>query len=160
MRMLELLRRKNRTVLEMETGILFCGVVLQITGIFLAKDIWYYTKSLWFGILLAIAATRHMYHTLNRALDCDEKTAAKIIFGGYMIRYVILVAFLLVIVFTEVMQPLIVFIAYMSLKVTVYLQPTTHKLCNKIFRETDPVPQPLAEEKELPDPCEEGENEV
>ena len=160
MRMLELLKRKNRTVLEMEAGILFCGVVLQIAGALLSRSLWDYTKSLWFGILLALAATHHMYHTLSRALEYDEKTAAKIIFGGYMIRYVILVVFLLTIVFTEVMHPLIVFIAYMSLKVTVYLQPFTHKLFLKVFHETDPVPQPLVEGEALPNPCEEGEKEV
>ena len=47
---------------------------------------------------------------------------------------------------TNVMNPLVVFLGYMSLKGTAYLQPFTHKLCNKIFHETDPVPEALPEE--------------
>ena len=41
----------------------------------------------------------------------------------------------------------------MSLKVTAYIQPFTHKLCNMLFHETDPVPEALPEE----DVSQEGE---
>ncbi|MBP5282899.1 MAG: hypothetical protein J6Z22_10425, partial [Lachnospiraceae bacterium] len=36
-------------------------------------------------------------------------------------------------------NPLFIFLGYMTLKFTAYLQPMTHKLCNKVFHETDPV---------------------
>mgnify|MGYP003414718552 CR=1 FL=1 len=36
----------------------------------------------------------------------------------------------------------------MSVKVAAYLQPFTHKLCNKLFHETDPIPQPMPDEEE------------
>ncbi len=148
MRIIEALRQKNRTVLEMHMGILFVGIVCQIVGAFLVKEQWMYAKSLWFGILLALINVIHMYHTLDRALDYDEKTANKLIFRGYMIRYVIVIFFMVIIMITGVMNPLIVFMAYMSLKVTAFLQPITHKLCNKLFHETDPVPQALPEENQ------------
>ena len=32
------------------------------------------------------------------------------------------------------------------MKVTAFLQPLTHKLCNKLFHETDPIPQAMPEE--------------
>ena len=53
---------------------------------------------------------------------------------------------MVIIAVTDVMNPLIVFMGYMSLKVTAYLQPITHKLYNKLFHETDPEPQALPEE--------------
>jgi hypothetical protein len=34
----------------------------------------------------------------------------------------------------------------MGMKVAAYVQPFTHKLCNKMFHETDPIPQAMPEE--------------
>lgn len=39
----------------------------------------------------------------------------------------------------------------MMMKVAAYIQPFTHKLCNMLFHETDPVPEPMPEETE-PEP--------
>lgn len=141
--MTEKLRKVNRTLLEMWTGILLLGLICQIVGAFLVNDQFYYAKSLWFGILLAVTSTVHMYRTLDRGLVLDEKAAAKAIFKGYVFRYVFLVIILAIIMTTQVLNPLIVFMAYMSLKVTALMQPLTHKFYNMLFHETDPVPMPL-----------------
>ncbi len=146
MKILERLKKANRTLLEMWTGILLIGLLCQLAGAFLAKDQIFYAKSLWFGILLAIVSSIHMYRCLDRALDFDERTASKMIFRGYLIRYVLIVVILLIIMVTEVLNPLVVFMAYMSLKVTALIQPFTHKLYNKLFHETDPVPTPMEEQ--------------
>ena len=63
------LKKINRTVLEMDLGILFLGVLAQIIGAFIAKDKMMYAGSLWLGALLALAATYHMYRSLDLALD-------------------------------------------------------------------------------------------
>ena len=76
-----------------------------------------------------------------------EKTATKMIIRGYILRYVMLIFFLLVMMKTGVMNPLIFFFTYViCMKVTAFLQPLTHKLCNKLFHETDPIPQAMPEE--------------
>lgn len=145
--MINTLKKINRTVLEMDLGILFLGVLGQIIGAFFVKDKVMYAKSLWFGVLLALATTYHMYRSLDRALDQPEKTAQKMIIRGYLLRYVILIFLLLVLMKTEVMNPLVFFFAYViCMKVTAFLQPITHKLCNKMFHETDPIPQAMPEE--------------
>ena len=145
--MINTLKKINRTVLEMDLGILFLGVSAQIIGAFIAKDEAMYAKSLWFGVLLALVSTYHMYRSLDRALDQPEKTAQKMIFRGYILRYVILIFILLVLMKTEVMNPLIFFFSYViCMKVTAFLQPLTHKLCNKLFHETDPIPQAIPKE--------------
>jgi hypothetical protein len=92
----------------------------------------------------------HMYRSTDRALDYDEKTATKLIFRAYLTRYIMVAVILVIIMITGVMNPLIVFMAYMGLKVTVFLQPFTHKFYNKLFREEDPVSQAM--------PADEGEN--
>ena len=45
--MINTLKKINRTVLEMDLGILFLGVSAQIIGAFIAKDEAMYAKSLW-----------------------------------------------------------------------------------------------------------------
>ena len=155
--MINTLKKINRTVLEMDLGILFLGVSAQIIGAFIARDEVMYAKSLWFGVLLALVSTYHMYRSLDRALDQPEKTATKMI-----LRYVMLIFFLLVMMKIGVMNPLIFFFTYViCMKVTAFLQPLTHKLCNKLFHETDPIPQAMpeetAEDKTAPQTAEEAE---
>lgn len=145
MQIIESLKSKNRTILEMYAGLVFWGIVCQLVGMFFVEDKLFYTISLWFGIVLAHVSILHMYRTLDRALDLGEE-ATKLIFRGYMIRYVFFILILIIIMVTGVMNPLIVFLAYMGMKVTALIQPITHKLCNKIFHETDPIPEPLPEE--------------
>ena len=148
----EVLRKKNRTLLEMHIGMLYFGLLCQAVGVLCAlggvkvlQDQWDYSLSLWFGIILAMLSAIHMYRTLDRSLDQGE-AAVKMIFKGYVIRYVLIVLIMLIIIVTKMMNPLVVFLGYMSLKVTALMQPITHKFCNKLFHETDPIPEPLEEE--------------
>lgn len=134
MRMIETIRKINRTLLEMQIGMVFWGLLCQIVGAFFVHDQLYYAKSLWFGILFGMISLIHMYRTLDRALDFGEKSASKMIMRAYFFRYVLIAVILCIIMVTEVMNPLIVFLAYMGIKVTALIQPITHKLCNKIRR--------------------------
>lgn len=159
MKMIEAAKRMNRTLLEMHAGMLFFGAVCQIVGAlamacsgngaFQGK----YALSLWFGTAFALAGSIHMCRTLDRALLCGSD-ASGIVTRGYLFRYFLLAAVLVVISLTDAMNPLVFFLGYMSLKVTAYLQPITHKLCNRLFREEDPVPlsedELAAQEGEIP----------
>lgn len=142
---METIRKVNRTLLEMQIGMVLWGLVCQAVGAFFVHDQFYYAKSLWFGILFGMVSLVHMYRSLDRALDFEEKNASKMIMRAYLFRYVLIAVILCIIMVTEVMNPLIVFLAYMGIKVTALMRPITHKLCNKMFHETDPVPQPLSE---------------
>ena len=137
----------------MHIGMLFFGLVCQVAGVFIVEDQIRYAGSLWFGIAFAFAASIHMCRTLERALFAGSD-ASGIVTRGYLFRYVIVAAVLIVVSLTEAMNPLVFFLGYMSLKVTAYFQPITHKLCNRLFNETDPVAEPLeedgAQEGEIP----------
>ena len=132
-------------MLELDLGILFCGVVCQLVGMWLTQHKVMYTAALWLGILLALAASWHMYRTIDRAMDLGE-SAAKVLIAGNLLRYAVLVIVLGIIMVTNILNPLVVFLGCMMLKVAAYLQPFTHKLCNQFFHETDPVPEPMPEE--------------
>lgn len=145
---IEILRKKNRTVLELNLGILALGLLLQVLFLMFADRKLFCCLSLFLGMALALAAVRHMYRTLDAALDLSGEDAQKMIYRGYLTRYLLLAAVLLLVAVTGILNPLLVFLAYMSLKGAAYLQPLTHKLCNTFFHESDPVPEPLAEDPE------------
>lgn len=144
--MISRLKEMNRALLELDLGILFCGAVCQLTGMWLTGHKGLYSAALWLGIALALVATWHMYRTIDRAMDLGEG-ATKVMVANNMLRYAVLAICLGIIMITNVLNPLIVFLGYMMMKVAAYIQPFTHKLCNKFFHETDPVPEAMLEEE-------------
>ena len=143
--LLEKLRKKNRTVLEMELGIIALGILFQLGSVFFPGSRLERAVSLLLGSVLAAVAVLHMYRTLDRALDLDAGDAQKAIYKGYVLRYVFFALVLVLSALTGWLNPLLIFLGYMTLKFTAYLQPLTHKLCNRIFHETDPDPLPEEE---------------
>lgn len=148
--MINRLKEMNRALLELDLGILACGVVCQLIGMWLVSQKGSYAIALWLGIGLALLGSWHMYRTIDRALDLGDG-AAKAMIAGSMLRYAVLLIVLGVIMVTDLLNPLVVYLGYMMMKVAAYIQPFTHKLCNMLFHETDPVPEPTPEEAE-PEP--------
>ena len=149
MKIIEALKKIDRTILEMHLGQIIFGIICQLAGMFFVQSKGWYTASLWLGVVFALAAVLHMARTLDRALPMGE-AAAKVVTRGYLFRYAMIVIAMVVAALTKVLNPLIVFLGYMSLKVTAYIQPFTHKLLNRLFHETDPAPQEMAEQEEGP----------
>ncbi|MCQ2539017.1 MAG: hypothetical protein MJ114_01075 [Acetatifactor sp.] len=145
--MIKILKKADRILLEMYTGMIVYGIVFHVSGAFFTKDQLRFAASLWFGILFGMAGVFHMARTLDKALP-DPASAQKIIVSGYVVRYFFVAAVLALTAITGVLDTVIVFFAYMSVKVTAYLQPLTHKCYNKLFHETDPVGTPLPEDAE------------
>lgn len=141
------LKKTDRTLLEMHTGMLLYGLICQLVGAFFVEDQGRYASGLWFGILFAAVGSIHMARTLDRALANGE-AASKILTRGYVFRYLMVVLILGVIAVTDVMNVLVVFLGYMSMKITAYLQPFTHRFYNMLFHETDPEPRALPEEEQ------------
>ncbi len=146
--LLEKLREKNRTVLEMELGILALAILFQIASLPFPGDRLARAVSLFLGCLMAFLAVLHMYRTLDRALDLDEKSASKMIYGGYLTRYLSVTLLLIGSSLTHWLNPLLMLLGCMTLKFTAYLQPFTHKLLNKLFHETDPEEFPEPEQEQ------------
>lgn len=95
---------------------------------------------------MAFITAVHMYRTLDKALD-HGADAVKMVTKANLIRYGCIVIVFGIVLLTGVLNPLISFMGIMTLKVAAYMQPFTHKLCNKFFHEVDPIPQPLPEEE-------------
>ena len=75
-----------------------------------------------------------------RTVANNGSVVKKKITASYVIRYLVIVIVFAVICVTSFFNPLFTFLGYMTLKAGALIQPFTHKLCNRIFHETDPVP--------------------
>ena len=145
--MTDRLKSVDRTLLELWSGILVFAVACQLVVLPFPLDKAGYTIGLWIGILVALFSAFHMWHSLNKAFECDEKTAARKVAGGYVIRYLITAVCLVLLFYADrgYAPVLACFLGVMGLKAGAFLQPFTHKFYNWIFHETDPIPQSLPE---------------
>lgn len=156
-RLTETLKHKNRTLLEVYTGVLVLAAVAAVVGLLLPYQsggtAWKvqrgdFEAAVWMAAVLTMLSYLHMYRSLDRALDFDEGNAQKLIFRGYLTRYVAIAVILILVAVTGFVDPLILCLGYLIfMKVAAYIQPYTHKFFNFIFHEKDPVPEPLVEEK-------------
>lgn len=142
--MIDRLKEINRGLLELSFGIVFWGMMCLIVGCFIVKDPVLYAIALLLGVLLAWITAYHMYKTLDRALDLGAD-ASKVVTTANLIRYVCIVIVFMIVWLTGKLNPLFTFLGIMTLKAAAYSQPLTHKVCNKIFHEVDPIPMPLEE---------------
>lgn len=144
--MIEKVKKINRALVELWIGILVTGLLCQFIGMWFADNKVLYSVALWIGIVLGLITVVHMYRTLDRALDLGAE-AQKVVTSANLVRYGCIVIVFLVVLLTKALNPLITFMGLMSVKVAAYLQPFTHKLCNKVFHEVDPIPEPMPVEE-------------
>lgn len=124
----------NRTLFELETGILIFGLVCQLFAVF-PKDKAGYSLGLWMGILIAMASAVHMWWSLDRALDLGESQAVKTMGLHNVLRYCFIVALFALICISGIGNPLSAFLGIMGLKASAYMHFITRKISIKIYGE-------------------------
>ena len=127
--------KMDRTLLELSVGSMLWGILCQLTIVWFVKDKAGYSLGLWLGVLLAVAAGTHMWWSLDRSLDFMQDTAVKMVTKHYMIRYLVIVVVMGLIMISDFANPLSAFLGLMGLKVSAYIQPFTHKICEKFYKE-------------------------
>lgn len=123
-----------RTLIEMVIGILFFGLVCELVGILIVEDKLYYSIGLWYGCALAGVMAWHMWRSIGRGLLMGESGAPKYLASANVIRYVIVAVLYIALCAWDFGSPIAAFIGIMSLKVTAYLQPITHKCFKKFYK--------------------------
>ena len=124
--------KNNETLLEMWVGTLLFGVLCQMTIVWFLTDKTGYSLGLWLGILAALITTLHLSVSLDKALDLGEGGAKKHMVIQNLVRYFVLIIFLVLLMITDFANPLAAFLGLMGVKVGAYLQPLIHKLVGKI----------------------------
>lgn len=141
--MKKIVEKVNRTLFELEVGILIFGIVCQLF-VFLVEDKAGYSTGLWIGIVTALLAAFHMWWSIDRGLEFGEKSAVSYLTKHNMIRYVVIVIIIVIVAVTKIGNPLSAFLGIMGLKAGAYLQPLTKKLSRCIYGEE--ILPPLIEE--------------
>ncbi|MGN0376425.1 MAG: hypothetical protein ACI4ED_02200 [Suilimivivens sp.] len=139
-----LILKMNRTLFELETGILIFGIICQLV-ILPFEERADYSTGLWIGILTALFAAWHMWRGLDRGLDLGEKGAVSYLGRQNIIRYVLIVIILILTAVTGLGNPLTAFIGVMGLKVSAYMQPFTGKISKLLYGE-EILPEIIIEE--------------
>lgn len=130
-----LILKINRTLFELETGILIFGMICQIC-VLPFKDRVSYSIGLWTGIFTAVFSAWHMWRSLDRGLDLGEKGAVSYLSRQNIIRYLVIVIILVITAVTpKGGNPVAAFIGVMGLKVSAYMQPLTKKISKLLYGE-------------------------
>lgn len=129
-----IIERMNRTLFELEVGILIFGAVCQMF-VFLLEEKNGYSVGLLVGIAAAAVGTFHMWYTLDKGLDFDEKSAIGYLGRQNVIRYLIYVIVLVAVAVSEIGNPLSAFLGIMSIKASAYMQPLTKKISKLLYGE-------------------------
>ena len=142
--MKEKIVRINRTLFELEVGILIFGAACQLVGVFLPIDGESYSIGLWMGILIAMVSAFHMWWSLDRALDLEERHAVKIMSTHNILRYFLIAVVFILIAISKIANPLSAFLGIMGLKVSAYMHFITKKISTLVYGEE--ILPPLIEE--------------
>lgn len=126
-------RKIDPTLFDLCLGILLYGIVFQLILLFFSRRI-SYSLGLWIGVVLAIAGAVHMWWSLDRGMEQAAKQAAKTIGTNNLIRYLVLVAAMFILIYTDFANPIFMFCGYMGMKVSAYLNPWMHKISAKVFK--------------------------
>ena len=124
----------NRSLFELETGILIFGIAGQLILFFFAGR-GLYSAAWWIGIATAAVCAVDMWWALDRGLDLGRQGAAKKIMVHYMIRYVMIAIVLVIVALTDTLNPLIIFAGVMGLKIGAYLNFFAKKVSTWIYGE-------------------------
>ncbi len=122
----------NETLLEMWLGTVLFGVVCQVGPVWFLKDKSGYSIGLWLGIVAALLTILHLSVSLDKALDLGEGGAKKHMVTQNLVRYFVLIIFLVVLMITDFANPLAAFLGLMGVKAGAYLQPVLHKVFGRI----------------------------
>ena len=86
--MKEWLLKVNRTLFELETGILLFALACQVViAFFPQRGEW--SRGLWIGILTACLCAFHMWYSLDKGLSLTEKGAAGYLGRQSMLRNIL-----------------------------------------------------------------------
>ena len=127
-----MLKRLNEALPGLVLGIIIYGILLQVTGVWLADDKLRYSTGLWIGIGCALFMAIHMAMSIEDAVCIGtEDGAKKKTIASAMIRYVVVLVVLVVMCYFNLGMILPAFFGVLGLKFSAYAQPLFHRLRRK-----------------------------
>ena len=128
------LKTQNEALADLILGILIFGILVVFVGLFVAPDKAAFVLGAVLGTAASVIRAVHMAVTLDRQLDYGEKDARAYAARNYGIRYLIMIAVLLVSTKLGVSGMAGAVIGLFSMKPAAILSPQIHKyIYTRIF---------------------------
>lgn len=128
------LKTQNEALADLILGILIFGILVVFVGLFVAPDKAAFVLGAVLGTATSVIRAVHMAVTLDRQLDYGEKDARAYAARNYSIRYLIMIAVLLVSTRLGVSGMAGAVIGLFSMKPAAILSPQIHKyIYTRIF---------------------------
>ncbi len=124
--------KKNNILVELLSGIISLGVLIQIIMAIAFEDYLYNAVGLWTGIGIACFMAIHLKRSIEDELDLGEEGAVKHARTAYATRTAITLAVIGIVIYFKVGNPFTVVLGIFPLKLSAYLQPLIHKIFLKI----------------------------
>ena len=129
--MIKKINEINEMLLDLMVGILFFAILCEAVGVWFVSDKLYYSLGILIGFIIAEFSAWYMAFMIYKAMHMNEKEAINHVRLHTILRYGMIVLIILLLVFTDVANPLSAFLVLMGIKVAAYMQPFIHKLLNK-----------------------------
>ena len=126
-------KKINPTTFDLCLGIVLYGIVFEIILLIFSRKP-AYSIGLWIGIVLAVAGSIHMWWSLDRSLEMAQKDGTVRVTTNNIIRYLVLVAVMALLVYTDFANPIFAFCGCMGMKVSAYISPLVRKISAKVFK--------------------------
>jgi len=123
---------EHYTLVELWIGILLWGVLVEAILLVAVEDKFYHGVGLLIGLVGAAAMAAHMEHTIDKALGAGEAGAEKAMRSGYLLRYFGAALVLILAALSGKVNPITIFAGLMTLKLSAYVEPYTHKISEKV----------------------------
>ena len=126
-------KKIDPTLFDLCLGILLYGVIFQAVLLCFSRRA-DYSLGLWIGVFLAVAGAVHMWWSIDRGMEQAARRAAKTVGANNLIRYLVLVAVMFVLIYTDFANPIFMFCGYMGMKISAYLNPWMCKIRSRIIK--------------------------
>ena len=124
--------KKNNILVELLSGIISLGVLIQIIMAIAFENYLYNAIGLWTGIGIACFIAIHLKRSIEDSLDLGVEGAAKHARTAYATRTAITLVVIGIVIYFKVGNPFTVVLGIFPLKLSAYLQPLIHKIFLKI----------------------------
>lgn len=128
-----MLRRINEALPGLVFGIIFYGLIIQLTGVWFVDDKVRYTIGLWYGVAIAVGMAINLAMVIYDSVTIDGgKNANRRIIIKSVLRYLVVVALFMILGYFKFGNLFTALIGVLGLKISAYAQPLLQRVAKQI----------------------------
>lgn len=122
----------KQTLIDLIIGIVVLTILFVLIGLLWKGQRWHFVSGVLIGAVVSVLMAIHMYRTILKAVDLEEKGAISLSRRNSVIRLFIVAVLLgLAVLFVSEFMAFGILMGFFCLKFSAYIQPLTHKFITK-----------------------------